>query len=316
MWPLLLAAVLGLSPVPALARMPAVDSVVADGLYVDPDGQAARYVRNLERSGRDDEAAIMRKIADQPAAIWFTDARAGFADRARTVVARANKAGKLPVLALYFIPGRDCRGYSAGGARTARAYRNWVSSIAGALRGRRALVILEPDAAADSVGGCLNEKDTATRLALLAYAVDTLRAHPGVAVYLDAGHPGWHSAARIAPALRRAGATRARGFSLNVANFQTTDANLRYGVELSRLLAGKHFVVDTSRNGNGPAPGQSWCNPPGRLLGQAPTLRTGQALTDGYLWIKRPGESDGACGKGAPVAGQWYPAYARSLTGS
>ncbi|GAA1601918.1 glycoside hydrolase family 6 protein [Actinoplanes couchii] len=308
MWALLLAAALGAGWTAAPA--PAVD------LYVDPDGQAPRYVRQLERAGRDGEAAIMRRIADQPAAIWFTDASSGFADRARTVVTRANSAGKLPVLALYFIPKRDCRGYSAGGARTARAYRNWVSSLAHALRGRRALVILEPDAVPDAVRGCLDKAATATRLALLAYAVDKLRAEPGVAVYLDAGHPGWHPAAQIAPALRTAGATRARGFSLNVANFQTTNANLRYGEELSRLLAGKHFVVDTSRNGAGPAPQGRWCNPPGRRLGQAPTLRTGNSLTDGYLWIKRPGESDGACGKGAPPAGQWYPAYARSLTGS
>ncbi|HWS34570.1 MAG TPA: glycoside hydrolase family 6 protein [Actinoplanes sp.] len=303
MWALLLVAMLGL-PQP----------LAADSLYIDPDGLAQRYVRNLESSGRDDEAAVLRQISGQPAAIWFTDARSGFAKRARTVVTRANAAGKRPVLALYFIPGRDCEGYSAGGARTAQAYRNWISSISGALRGKRALVVLEPDAAADAVRGCLNAKATATRITLLAHAVDTLRAHPGVTVYLDAGHPGWHSAARIAPVLRRAGATRAGGFALNVANFQTTDDNIRYGTELSGLLDGKHFVIDTSRNGNGPAPHQKWCNPPGRRLGPAPTLRTGRPLVDAYLWVKPPGESDGACGNGAPPAGQWYPAYARSLT--
>jgi endoglucanase len=323
---LLLAALLGVTAGSVLLRDPAepaplrVPAAQESQLYVDPGGLAQRYLRNLQNSGRDAEAAVIRRIADQPAATWFTDARAGFADRARRLVTAANAAGELPVLTLYFIPQRDCRKYSAGGARTAQAYRNWISSMAAAMRGHRALVVLEPDAVAHAVQGCLAPRATAERYTLLAHAVDTLRAQPGVAVYLDAGHPGWHSAERMAPALRRAGATRARGFALNVANFQTTTDNLRYGTELSRLLSNKHFVVDTSRNGNGPARrikgDQQWCNPPGRRLGTAPTLRTGQPLVDAYLWVKRPGESDGACGAGAPPAGQWYPAYARALTGS
>ncbi|MEV0896220.1 glycoside hydrolase family 6 protein [Actinoplanes sp. NPDC049802] len=293
----------------------------AAGFYVDPGGQAARYLRNLRASGRHAEATVIRRIADRPAAVWFTDARPGFADRARALVGAARRAGRTPVLTLYFIPNRDCRGYSAGGARTARTYRNWISSMAGAMRGHRALVILEPDAVAHAAGGhCLGPRGVAQRYALLAHAVDTLRANPGVAVYVDAGHPRWIPAARIAPALRRAGATRARGFSLNVANFETTADNLRYGTEVSRLLGGRHFVVDTSRNGNGPARRMTgdrrWCNPPGRRLGTAPTRRTGHRLADAYLWVKRPGESDGDCVSGAPPAGHWYPTYARSLTGS
>lgn len=304
---------------PAPLRTPPATGPVA-GLYLDPGGLAPRYLRNLRGSGRHAEAAVIQRIADQPASTWFTDARPGFADRARRLVTAASAAGKTPVVTLYFIPHRDCRQYSAGGARDAQTYRNWISSMAAAMRGHRALVILEPDAVAHAVSGCLGPRASAARFALLADAIDTLRAEPGVAVYLDAGHPGWVSASRMAPALRRSGATRARGFAVNVANFQTTRTNLRYGTELSRLLAGRHFVIDTSRNGNGPARrvrgDRQWCNPPGRRLGHVPTLRTGQELVDAYLWVKRPGESDGACGAGAPPAGQWYPAYARSLTGS
>ncbi|WP_433793452.1 glycoside hydrolase family 6 protein [Actinoplanes sp. CA-252034] len=288
---------------PAALRTPPA-TAATPGLYLDPGGLAPRYVRNLRASGRHAEAAVMRRIADQPAATWFTDARPGFAERARRLVTTAGAAGRVPVVTLYFIPHRDCRQYSAGGARDARTYQNWISSMAAAMRGRRALVILEPDAVAQAVSGCLAPRAVATRYRLLAHAVDTLRAEPGVTVYLDAGHPGWISAARMAPALRRSGATRARGFAINVANFQTTGANLRYGTELSRLLSGRHFVVDTSRNGNGPARrvkgDRHWCNPPGRRLGRAPTLRTGRELVDAYLWVKRPGESDGACGAGAP----------------
>ncbi|MEV6299422.1 glycoside hydrolase family 6 protein [Actinoplanes sp. NPDC051861] len=304
-------------PAPAV-RVPETAGASYPGLYVDPQGAAADHVRALERGGRKADAAVLRRIADRPAATWFTDARPGYQLRARRLVHAAAANRRLPVLALYYIPHRDCGSHSGGGAPGARGYRAWIASLAAALRGRPALVILEPDAVAQAVrGGCLTARATAERYALLAHAVDTLRALPGVTVYLDAGNPTWIPVTRIAPALRRAGVLRANGFALNVANFETTTLNLRYGTQLSRLVGGRHFVVDTSRNGNGPARrgggDRHWCNPPGRRLGIPPTLRTGYPLADAYLWVKRPGESDGACGNGAPPAGQWYPAYAMAL---
>jgi endoglucanase len=47
---------------------------------------------------------------------------------------------------------------------------------------------------------------------------------------------------------------------------------------MSYLVGGKHFIIDTSRNGLGPAPDGSWCNPPGRALGPKPTADTGFPL--------------------------------------
>ncbi len=287
-------------------------------LYVDPTGAAADQVRAWERAGRTADAAIIRRIADRPVATWFADAAPGYQARARKLVADAGRARKLPVLTLYHIPGRDCAGQSAGGAAGGPAYRAWVSSLAAVLRGHRAVVVLEPDAVAHAVQGCLGAGATAERYALLGHAVDVLRANPGTVVYLDAGNPTWiREPARMAAALRRAGVERAHGFALNVANFETTADNVAYGTALSRLLGGAHFVVDTSRNGNGPAAigagDRHWCNPPGRRLGDAPTTRTGNPLVDAYLWVKRPGESDGACSPGAPPAGRWWPEYALGL---
>lgn len=303
-------------PAPAL-RVPESAVAGTPALYVDPSGAAAEYVRRLERAGRRAEAAIIRRIADRPAATWFTDARPGYADRARQLVLAAGRAGKLPVLAFYFIPQRDCGNHSRGGAGSVDTYKKWILTLTTAMRGTRALVILEPDAVAHAVRGCLRGRAAQQRLALLSWAVATLRTVPGVRVYLDAGHPAWVPAARMAPALRSAGVMRAHGFALNVANFETTAGNLRYGTALSRLLGGRHFVIDTSRNGNGPARRvtgeRRWCNPPGRRLGNPPALVTGHPLADAYLWVKRPGESDGACGRGAPPAGRWYPAYATAL---
>ena len=75
--------------------------------------------------------------------------------------------------------------------------------------------------------------------------------------------------------------------------------------------AQKHFVIDTSRNGQGPwtAPAgaypdpEVWCNPPDRGAGAVPSTTTGNALIDAYLWIKVPGECDGKCyrGTGGPL---------------
>ena len=105
----------------------------------------------------------------------------------------------------------------------------------------------------------------------------------------------------------------ADGFAVNVANFYPTDRNAAYGNRLSAALGGKHFVIDTSRSGNGSAGADSWCNPPGRALGEAPTTETGRPGVDAYLWIKNPGESDGQCGRGEPPAGQFWLPYALGL---
>jgi endoglucanase len=298
---------------------PEIVTPPGSGLYVDPSGAAAVAVRALDQAGRRREATIIRRIADQPTAVWFTDDNPGYVERARRLAAAASAVRRMPILTLYFIPHRDCAGHSAGGATDAAAYRRWVTALAGALRGHRAIVVLEPDAVPQLVRGCLTPQRTAERYGLLRHAVAALRTAPEVRIYLDAGNPTWVPAARIAPALRSAGVGAASGFALNVANFETTADNVAYGNGLARLLRGKHFVVDTSRNGNGPAQrgagDRHWCNPPGRRLGVPPTLRTGHALVDAYLWVKRPGESDGACVPGHPPAGHWFPAYALSLAG-
>src|SRR5207253_4460295 len=83
-----------------------------------------------------------------------------------------------------------------------------------------------------------------------------------------------------------------------------------YGAAISAGVGGKHFVFDTSRNGLGP--GDTWCNPAGRALGTAPTVNTGKTLVDAVLWIKRPGESDGAC-NGWSGGGAFLSEYALGL---
>ncbi len=282
-------------------------------LYVEPRGAPFEQMRAYEATGRAADAALIRRIAENPAAAWFADESPGYAARARSLAVNAAAVGRLPVIVLYHVPHRDCSGQSAGGAASDSAYRAWVLALSQALDGQRAIVIIEPDAVAQTLQGC---RGATGRFALLSDALRTLSAHRGLKLYLDAGNSAWITdTTRMARALKRAGVGHADGFALNVANFETTKDTIAYGVRLSAKLGGAPFVIDTSRNGNGPAAKghHHWCNPPGRALGEAPTLATGQPLVDAYLWVKRPGESDGACGRGAPAAGVWWPSYALSL---
>ncbi|WP_328553351.1 MULTISPECIES: glycoside hydrolase family 6 protein [unclassified Streptomyces] len=279
--------------------------------WVDPDGPAARQIELWRRQGRTREAGLLRRIADEPVALWPAgELDPGPAVRAAT--ASATREGLTAVFAAYDIPHRDCGQHSAGGAADADAYRRWIDRFADALGDGRAVVVLEPDAVAHIVDGCTPGEYHDERERLLSEAVVRLKRQPDTKVYLDAGNPAWIAdSGKLVEPLERAGIADADGFALNVSNFQTDAASRRYGVRLSERLGGKHFVVDTSRNGNGPLEGV-WCNPPGRALGTPPTTATGEPSLDAYLWIKRPGESDGECG-GGPAAGRWWPDYALEL---
>ncbi|MER5970084.1 glycoside hydrolase family 6 protein [Streptomyces sp. NPDC002055] len=285
-------------------------------LWVNPETPAARQMRQWQLEGRTADAGLLRRIAEQPVAEWIGDHPE---TRVDAIVDAAERAGRTPVLAAYHIPYRDCGNHSAGGAGDAAAYRQWIRAVAAGIGSRRAIVVLEPDAVAQAVDGCVPQQLRSQRFALLNDAVATLSALPAARVYLDAGHPDWiKDTARLVEPLRLSGVDAADGFALNVSNFQPTRTTEEYGRRLSRALGGKPFVIDTSRNGNGPVQGvpasdeRAWCNPPGRALGELPTLRTGRSGVDAFLWVKRPGESDGTC-NGGPPAGDWWPRYALDL---
>ena len=279
-------------------------------LWVDPSSPARAQAETWKQS-RPADAAIMDRLATHPQASWF----GGWSGDIQTAVAQRVTAagGAVPVLVAYNIPQRDCGGASSGGVGSADAYKTWIRGFAAGIGSRRAVVVLEPDALA--LVDCLSATDRETRFALLRDAVAVLAAKPGVSVYLDAGHARWLSTDEAAARLLKAGADDAQGFSLNVSNFVTTADNVAYGRTVAAAAGGKHFVIDTSRNGLGPAPDAQWCNPPGRALGPVPstgTIWSSDKRHDANLWIKRLGESDGPC-NGGPAAGAWWPEYALGL---
>jgi endoglucanase len=102
-----------------------------------------------------------------------------------------------------------------------------------------------------------------------------------------------------------------------------------YAQNLGDAVPSTHFVIDTSRNGQGPNNMQTyaaapynqpasvvsklasgnWCNPPASGTGLRPTAKTGVPLLDAYLWVKIPGESDGQCDAAGGVRAWDYGAY-------
>ena len=303
------AAIAGTTPVPAQVRLAGDSNPLAGRqFYVDPISAAMRAARNANPPSPE-----LTAIANTPTAYWLDQAFSSPAATVARYVGAAQAAGAMPVLALYAIPNRDCGSFAAGGFASAADYRGWIDSVASGVGSAPAAIILEPDALA--MADCLSPDQRQERFALMRYAVDALTRDPAAVVYIDAGHSRWLGAEDMAARLNQVGVSRARGFSLNTTNYYTTDEEIGYGEALSGLTGGAHYVIDTSRNGAGPAPESelNWCNPKGRAMGTAPTTVTAGAHADAYLWIKRPGESDGSCNRGEPAAGSFVNQYAIEL---
>lgn len=292
-------------------------------LYVEPDTNASRAAANFRLAGDTVKASLMDKIALSSQAVWL--GHEWVSDPTKTVDAAVSAdTTKLRVFVVYDIVKRDVNAYSSGGAADSTKYLAFVAKIALGLKGRLAWFILEPDAI--PMAGELDAIDQAKRFALLSAAVDILTAAGG-RVYIDAGGFNWIPAATISSRLILSGIDRARGFSVNVSNSKlttdcTTFANqIRASLVPHDSVHDYRFVIDTSRNGSGPPIGAigeaMWCNPPSLRLGIKPT----QSLTimkttgcDAFLWVKRPGESDGTC-DGNPSAGKWSTDLALKLAG-
>jgi endoglucanase len=303
--------VLFMSCIMMAAAVPAAgyqNPIAGRTLYAQTHTSAHEQAEEWEAT-RPNDAALMQYIAEQPQAKWIGDWNDTPRKSVRAYVEAASDAGALPVIVIYNIPYRDCGSYSSGGAESAAAYRLFIDRIARGIGETETVVIVEPD----SLGAvsCLSDAQRTQRFNLLSYAVDALRTESEAVVYLDAGNANWVPAKTMARRLKKAGIAQANGFALNVSNFYKTKRTHQFGKRLSAHVGGKHFVIDTSRNGNGSNDGE-WCNPSGRALGHVPTTTTAHRRVDALLWVKLPGESDGGC-NGGPSAGDWWPEYALEL---
>ena len=302
--------VMAAGPAPSVRLVDEVNPLAGKPFYVDPISKAMAAANSASPPSPE-----LTTIANTPASYWLDEAFPA-ATVSRTVsryTGAAEAAGAMPVLTIYGIPHRDCGSFAAGGLPSGAAYRQWIDAVSAGVGSAPAAIILEPDALA--MADCLSADQRQERFDLISYAVDTLTSLPGAAVYVDAGHSRWLSAEDMAGRLNTVGVDQARGFSLNTANFYTTEEEIGYGEAVSGMTGGSHYVIDTSRNGVGPADDSplNWCNPTGRAMGTPPTTATAGPHADAYLWVKRPGESDGSCDRGEPRAGQFINQYAISL---
>src|ERR1700757_644163 len=253
----LLADPVQVGPAPPVRLADDANPLAGMPFYVNPSSAAMRAAQHV-----DPPSPELTAIANTPQANWIVPGPSAAAVAKYTGDAAA--AGAIPVLTIYGIPHRDCGSFAAGGMGTADDYRGWIDGISSDVGGTRTAIILEPDALA--MADCLSADQRQERYDLIRYAVDTLTRNPATAVYVDGGHVRWHSAEDMADRLNKAGVGHARGFSLNVANFFSTEDGTPYGKAFSAQPNGSHYVIDTSRTGAGPAPASKldWCNPGGR----------------------------------------------------
>jgi hypothetical protein len=313
----LVAAVAGLLPTASASaatsastiRSATSASLYGAGPYRSPTSEAAKAQAALAATDPAGAAAA-KTIAGYPVATWLGDWTQGtqLTKTIGTAVTGAEQSGTTPVFVLYAIPDRDCGGYSAGGFDE-RSYDAWVDQVTAALAGHRAAVIVEPDSLAMlSNAKCSTALDE-QRYRILSRTVAGLTA-AGVPAYLDAGNSNWVQPALMASRLNAAGVQQARGFFTNVANYYPTTQEQAYAQKVSAATGGSHYVIDTSRNGQGWR--GTWCNGPGAGLGTSPRVVSDGTALDALLWVKTPGASDGTC-DGAPTAGKWWSAYAQAL---
>ena len=143
--------------------------------------------------------------------------------------------------------------------------------------------------------------DGLDRMRLIKASIELL-SRTNASVYIDIGHPKWLSVPKAVSYLGLCDVHKVNGFALNTSNYYATTTCYEYGKKISKRLNNTHFVIDTSRNGNGA--NSEHFNPFGRSIGEYPTTKTCDEIVDAYLWVKVPGESDGRV-NGGPKAGRF-----------
>jgi len=239
-----------------------------------PNADAVRQIVRLLATGQRADAAHIAAMITTPQAVWFTGGTPAQVQKAvRATVKRAAAKRAVPVLVAYNIPYRDCAQFSAGGAVNTAAYRAWIDAFRAGIGDHPAVVILEPDGLGiipyyqplfgpmewcqPTVDGApAPEADPAHRFEQLNYAVDRLGGLPRTNVYLDGTHARWLGVGEAADRLIKGGVLRARGFFVNVSNFQSTAESEIYGRWVSACIAGATNPASWAFGQPGFCPGQ------------------------------------------------------------
>jgi endoglucanase len=231
--------------------------------------------------------------------------------------------GTVPMLATYKVVNSKLThaqcGHWSDPPATQAEYHEWITNLAEGIGDRPAVLFLEMDSLITV--GCLSPQGLAIRLNELHDAINVLSNVPHLVTYLDAGAADALPAKKDAGLLKSAGIAQIQGFFLNSTHFDWTRKEIKYGEQISKLTGGKHFVINTAENGQGPLVprhrgkngNEVLCNPPGRGLGPLPTTHTGYPNVDAFAWIANPGVSGGACRPGVPNGGVFSTTLALGL---
>jgi endoglucanase len=290
--------------------------------YVDHESPSWLEWQRLSRSGQSAKADLIWKIAREPKSVWvgrFTSPN--FNVKVSRILDGAQAQGQVPVLTVLRAQSVGCSPtYDGGGPAEDARTRAWYDDLARAIGDDQVVIAYEPDSLGTIECHAASRRDD--RYRLLRYGVDALSRNPNATIYIEAGASDWQSPQTMAGKLRKVGIGEVRGFMLNATHYDWTRNNVEYGLKLSRLVGGKHFIINTAENGRGGIHKRLpngrrltvWCNPPNRGLGPPPTTETSNPMADAYLWINRPGYAQ-AC-QGRPIA--WYLpralSYARYAT--
>jgi endoglucanase len=221
-------------------------------------GALRQWAQLISRGARHD-ADLIRQMESVSRGVWVTGGTAAqtrLKVQLTTVLAAAMR--EVPVLVAYNIPGRDCGGFSAGGAQTTADYEAWIDAFAAGIGNRKAVVILEPDGLGLLPSNCGGPNGSYPftddeRYTELNYAVDRLEQQPQAIVYLDGTHSSWLNVHDASTRLVQGGVQRAQGFFLNVSNYQYTPNLVNYGTWISKCIA---RITGTPRSDD--CPDQYW----------------------------------------------------------
>lgn len=258
-----------------------------------------------------DKYPLAKKIFEYPQSFWFGDnpkkPKKHMEGSIQRLLKRAHP--QLPIFVIYNIPNRDIGQYSRGGAKSKELYLDFIHRFCNGIGDSKPIVIYEPDALPHST--LLSEEEQKWRLDLMKESLQIITNRTDSLVYVDVGHSNWLSPLIAHQLLNKVSNPKVRGFSLNSCNYRTTRECISWAKKVLKLRPNDNYVIDTSRNGQGPI-NNEWCNPQGRGLGTPPTCETDHEKCDAYLWIKIPGESDGKC-NGGPKAGMFWGEQAEEL---
>lgn len=288
------------------------------GDFLVEGNKAVIPANNLRLDGDDETADYLMRIAATPQARWIGD----FMDDTRvrnlanSLFRASEEQGTIALIAYAGDPGAECGVTPQNEVAQFDAYVERTQTLADpfASYDAQAWVVFEPGAMT-SLGDCAGQGD---RLGMMTRGVEIL-ADAGMTLYVDAGGPGVLTVGEAAERLALLPLDRVAGVALNVADYQSNEAVAAYGEELVAQLAdagfpGLGYVIDSSRNGL-PLDGPGGCNPPGVALGNSPRIvddLSAAAHLRAFLWVKRPGESDGPC-NGGIEQGQFQLAFALEL---